>query len=272
MKILEYDDPGPVECICGGEFISHLLHCPYCNEVIKDAERQLASQFYTIEPSDPQVGITHADIVSWYDDKLKMEFFSNNETSLFIQLSKILLYDDAQKRWRYVNPELVLNGDSSLNDIKLFLEDIEHEIVETHLTHCCHIVNDGRSLHVYITNRLVSKLGRKWKSKEFLTAFKNVRYGFDPQKSRSERGRDGIYLLDRNYKVKNMMMKKIFDHYMDKKGSGFTEIANYLNKSPADFLAIRVVSHHMRILGVMCMEKDDCHITLVDYDDTEEGK
>jgi len=150
------------------------------------------------------------------------------------------------------------------------------ETVENRLNSECFIVihtfiRNDRKLHLALTERLriTAKKGKVWKSRAFLTTLKNAEYGFDFKKARSSRGRDGIYLLDRSFKPKNSMMKKIFDNYLDKANSGVEEVAQVLKTDSEKLLPVRLVSHSMRLLGVLCRGKGEDWLVLVDYDDTK---
>jgi hypothetical protein len=44
-----------------------------------------------------------------------------------------------------------------------------------------------------------SRIGRVWKSKAFVTTFKNEAYGFDPVRAQSPGGSDGIFPVSRQY-------------------------------------------------------------------------
>jgi hypothetical protein len=130
---------------------------------------------------------------------------------------------------------------------------------------------ERRALHVALTERLyrLAKRGRVWKSPAFLTALKNAAYGFDEARARSLGGADGIFLLDRGFTPKNEMMRKIFDRYLDRPGSGVEELASALQASVAQLSAVRVVSHHLRLLGVLWRAPGEDWLILVDYDDTK---
>jgi hypothetical protein len=47
------------------------------------------------------------------------------------------------------------------------------------------------------------------------------------------------------------MMRKIFARYLDRPGSGVADVAASLGARPTDLQAVRLVSHHMRLLGVL---------------------
>ena len=130
----------------------------------------------------------------------------------------------------------------------------------------------GRWLHVAVTDRL-RKHARKdgvWCSREMLTTLKNAAYGFDEGHARSVGGRDGIFLMDRDFRPPNEMMRKLFDRFLDKPGSGARELAVALGVPPADLRPVRLVSHHMRLLGVVARRADgEDWLVLVDCDRTE---
>ncbi len=131
-------------------------------------------------------------------------------------------------------------------------------------------MNDERRrvTQVLLTERFRKKCrkGKVWKSPAFLTALKNAEYGYDPKHSRSPGGYDGVFALDRDFRPANAMMKKLFDQFIDKPGSGIDEIAEALGVAKEELIPVRVVSHHMRLLGVMHQRKGVDIIALVDFD------
>lgn len=130
---------------------------------------------------------------------------------------------------------------------------------------------EGRALHVAVTERL-RKYARKdgvWRSREMLATLKNAAYGYDEQHARSVGGRDGLFLMDRGFRPPNEMMRKLFDRYLDKSDSGVGVVAATLGVGPADLLPLRLVSHHMRLLGVLARLPDADWLVLVDCDRSE---
>ena len=99
-----------------------------------------------------------------------------------------------------------------------------------------------------------------------LGTLKNAAYGFDESRARSVSGRDGIYIVDRDFDPPNEMMRKLFDRYLDKPGSGAEEVAASLDVPVADLLPVRLVSHHLRLLGVLARKADADCLVLVDCD------
>jgi hypothetical protein len=128
-----------------------------------------------------------------------------------------------------------------------------------------------RALHLALTERFyrACRKGNVWQSHAFLTAIKNAEYGFDPHLARSRGGRDGIFLLDRSYRPKNAMMTKLFDRYLDVPERGADQIAKALGTEVEHLQAVRLVSHHLRLLGVLWQESGADWLVLVDYDDTK---
>jgi hypothetical protein len=143
------------------------------------------------------------------------------------------------------------------------------------------INNDGMALlsynpenhtSVYITNDIIKKCkkGKVWNTPALLCTLQNCWYGIDPVKMKSPGGKDGIFLLDRDYKPKNEMQRKIFDQCIDKPGSAFMNYCDQFNVNPNNVLAVRVVSHHMRLLGILLKNDKTNTIVLVNYDNTKE--
>ncbi|MGD2151587.1 MAG: hypothetical protein PVJ20_14410 [Desulfobacterales bacterium] len=158
-----------------------------------------------------------------------------------------------------------------LKEIKKLIESVESKLSEHTFIIAHAFERNGRVLYVALTNRLKKscKRGRVWKSKAFLTAFKNAEYGFDESRAKSQGGSDGIFLLTRNYLPKNEMMKKIFDRFLDKQNSEAEVIAKELNINITSLLPVRLVSHHMRLLGVLMKGTTEDTLVLIDYDDTK---
>lgn len=127
----------------------------------------------------------------------------------------------------------------------------------------------GKTQVTYFTSALLKKCkkGRVWKSQAFLITLKNSKYGFDELQSRSVSGRDGIFLIDRHFVPRNSMQKKIFDQFIDKETSDFAKLVDVLQLHPGELKAVRVVSHHLRLLGFMEIRKNENILVLVDYDD-----
>lgn len=128
-----------------------------------------------------------------------------------------------------------------------------------------------RPLHLCLTARLRrrARKGRVWKSAGFLTAMKNAAYGYREGHTRSRGGADGIFALDRTFTPPNRMMSLLFAGYLDKPRSGAEAVAATLGVPLAELEPVRLVSHHMRLLGVVSRQEDGDWLVLVDYDDTK---
>lgn len=127
-----------------------------------------------------------------------------------------------------------------------------------------------RKLILGITERLRRRCrkGRVWKSREMLAAIKNAGYGFDPDHACSSGGRDGIFVLTRTHQPRNKMMRKIFNQFIDKPDSEAGAIARALGVPLPSLQPVRLVSHHMRLLGLLRDTGDEATLILVDYDNT----
>ncbi len=124
---------------------------------------------------------------------------------------------------------------------------------------------------VWITARLRKACRKRkiWKSPGMLTALKNAAYGLDPARQRSRGGADGIFLLDRAFRPENEMMRKVFDRFLDKPDPLVSTIAATFSVVPTALTPVRLVSHHLRLLGVLATQGTAAQLVLVDYDDTE---
>jgi hypothetical protein len=125
-----------------------------------------------------------------------------------------------------------------------------------------------RPLHLALTARL-RKQARKcgmWRSREMLATLKNAAYGFDERQARRAGGRDGLFIMDRDYRPPNEMMRKLFDRFLDGPDSGARELADAIGVAAAELLPVRLVSHHMRLLGVLARKDDGDWLVLVDCD------
>jgi hypothetical protein len=155
-----------------------------------------------------------------------------------------------------------------LDQLRHDLEQIETDLAGKPCVEFRVFERDGRRLHVLLTDRLRKKAhkGGVWKSRGMCITLKNAAYGFDPQGARCPGGKDGIFLLDRGHRRANEMMHKIFDRFLDRPNSGAKEIAEALGVSSESLVAVRLVSHHMRLLGVLHRAEAEDRLVLVDYD------
>ncbi len=156
-------------------------------------------------------------------------------------------------------------------EVKVMVHAIEAALAGAPFVELHAFERDGRTLHVALTERL-RKAARKegvWCSREMLVTLKNAAYGFDALRARSVGGRDGIFLMDRTFKPANDMMDKLFDRFIDKPGSGIDEMARALGVPKSDLLPVRLVSHHMRLLGVLARRDPADWLVLVDCDRAE---
>jgi hypothetical protein len=155
-----------------------------------------------------------------------------------------------------------------LAEVKECVERIEGRLAGEPFVVAWTEVRNRRPLHLALTEGLRKKArkGHVWKTPHFLSTLKNAEYGYDESHARSRGGSEGIFLLDRSFRPTNEMMHKVFDRYIDREGSGVREVAEALGATPEQFLAVRLVSHHMRLLGVLFRREAEDWLVLVDYD------
>lgn len=158
----------------------------------------------------------------------------------------------------------------TLAEVKECIERVEDRLSDRPFVIAWTEARNGRLLHVALTERLrkKSRKGHVWKSPHMLSTLRNAEYGYDESHARSHGGTDGIFLLDRGFRPENEMMHKIFGRYLDHDDSGVQEVAEALGTTPEQLVAVRLVSHHMRLLGVLLRRGLEDWLVLVDYDDT----
>lgn len=145
------------------------------------------------------------------------------------------------------------------------LRALEPALVDAPFVCLVRYERNGRGLNVCVTERLRRAAVKEgvWRSHEMVTALENGRYGFDLERARSVGGRDGVFVVDRDFRPANAMMKKLFDRYLDKPDSGAETVASELGCALSDLVAVRLVSHHMRLLGVLARSPRTADDTLV---------
>lgn len=155
--------------------------------------------------------------------------------------------------------------------LKVRLANAETLLDEEQLVNLCEYETPHGHLSLVITDRFrrARRKGKVWKSNAMLTALKNAAYGLDRDRTRSRGGADGIFLLDRDYRPANEMMRKIFDRFLDKPDPLVAVIEERYCVSPGAMLPVRIVSHHMRLLGVFIDAGEDARIVLIDFDYTK---
>ena len=155
-----------------------------------------------------------------------------------------------------------------LVDARERIRAIEDELADAPFVEFHAFERDGRTIRVGLTERLRRSARKEgvWRSREMLATLKNASYGFDERNSRSVGGRDGVFLMDRGFRPANEMMAKLFDRFLDKPGGGSDEIARSLGVSSSELLPVRLVSHHMRLLGVLVRRESVDWLILVDCD------
>lgn len=158
-----------------------------------------------------------------------------------------------------------------LDELKRRLADAEGRLDAEPFVELASFERDGAPLRLAVTARLRRQCRKEgvWRSREMLATLKNAAYGFEPSRARSAGGRDGLFLLDRDFAPPNEMMRKLFDRYLDRPGSGAEEVALALGAPAGELLPVRLVSQHLRLLGVLHRAPDGDRLVLVDCDRSE---
>lgn len=156
-----------------------------------------------------------------------------------------------------------------LSTLQRELADAEVQLATATYVALHPVARDGRPLQVVLTRRFhrIARRARLWRSTALLVTLKNAGYGFDPARARSLGGRDGIYLIDRT--VDGPMTRKLYTKFLDRPGSGAPELAAYLGAELPQLHAVRLVSHHLRLLGVLHRGDASDRLALVDLDQRE---
>jgi hypothetical protein len=162
-----------------------------------------------------------------------------------------------------------------IEDAKLRLSEAEKLLETAPAAEFGTFEQAGRILNVFITRRLKTKAkkARVWKNSAFLSALSNVKYGFNPVASLSRGGKDGIFLLTRQYKPINSMMLKLFSRFIDRRHPEYLELVSFLKLLEKNLSAVRVVSHHLRLLGLMELtgeSNNNQRLVLVDIDNEKD--
>ena len=160
-----------------------------------------------------------------------------------------------------------------LEEAKQRLRAAEQNLRESGLAEFATVETPHGHLRVVVSHRLRRRCRKAgvWASAQMLTALKNIAYGFDEAASRSRGGADGIFRIDRGYRPANSMMKKVFDQFLDKPDPLVSTIATMLGSTPDVWVPVRVVSHHMRLLGVLDRRTTESVLVLIDYDNEKSG-
>ncbi len=161
-----------------------------------------------------------------------------------------------------LNPESVASIAAQLASIEARLKDPESlECVAT-------FDASLPVLQVLVTGRLLreAKRSEHWRSKHFCATLSNAKYGFDNLQARSRSGKDGIFLMDRELVPSNLMQKKLFDKFLDKPDPLISIICAEFAVKPQELLPVRLVSHNMRLLGLLIASPQVTRLILVDLD------
>jgi len=157
-----------------------------------------------------------------------------------------------------------------LADLRQRLTDLEPVLSSTPLAEACRFITPTGLMVVSITERLRRSCDRAriWKTPAMLSTLRNAKYGLDRARTRSRGGADGVFLLDRGYLPRNEMMRKLFDRFLDRPDPLVAVVCSAFGVPSHDLVPVRLVSHHMRLLGVLVVQEEASQLVLVDYDDS----
>lgn len=155
-----------------------------------------------------------------------------------------------------------------LTETKTRLDQLEATLGDAAHVEFARFATPHGELRVYLTSRLRrrARKARVWRSRGFVATLKNAAYGFSASTPRSRGGSDGVFLLDRTFKPANSMMRRVFDQFLDKSDPLLATLEDDFDASREDWVPVRLVSHHMRVLGVLLPSSDGAHLFLVDVD------
>jgi hypothetical protein len=156
----------------------------------------------------------------------------------------------------------------TLQEMRKHLKSLQDELKSHTAVFFGQFERDGRVIDVFVTDALYKNARREneWASGHMVSALRNAQYGFNLDESRSNGGRDGIFILDRDYSPENSMMRKIFDKFLDNPRSSATAVAEFLGTTKEQLVPVRLVHHHIRLLGVLARRAGEDLLVLVDLD------
>ncbi|MDC0718842.1 hypothetical protein [Nannocystis bainbridge] len=159
-----------------------------------------------------------------------------------------------------------MTGTDELAALRLALDAAAAQLQTDAFAELPPVERDGRTLRVVLTRRFfkLTRRARIWQAPALPITLKNARYGFDPTRARSLGGRDGVFLLDRS--IDNTMTRKLYGQFLDRPDSGAAEVAAFLSADLSELQAIRLVSHHLRLLGVLHRGPAVDSLVLVNFD------
>jgi hypothetical protein len=159
-----------------------------------------------------------------------------------------------------------------LKECKQRITEAEQLLARSQLVEVARFTTPHGMLALAITDKFRKrcKKGKVWKTPAMLTAVKNAAYGFDSMVPRSRGGSDGIFCIDREYRPENSMMQKIFNQFLDKPDPLVAGLERELGAPKDRWTPVRLVSHHMRLLGVLIPLGSHSILALIDFDQNKE--
>jgi len=158
-----------------------------------------------------------------------------------------------------------------LREIRTRIDSIQGHLDKAPFVELVSFEHGEGVLKVALTDRFRRRAERAgiWGSDAMLHTLINAGRGFHDERPRSLGGDDGIFVLDRNFRPENVMMKRIFYEFLDRRPAELESILRALRCPYEQLQAVRLVSHHTRLLGVLARREGEDWLVLVDIDPTK---
>lgn len=158
-----------------------------------------------------------------------------------------------------------------LREIRTRVEAIETQLGCAPFVELASFRREEGALRIALTDRFRRQAERAgvWCSDGMLKNLLQAGHGLRKDRMRSLGGDDGIFVLDRNFRPENVMMRRIFGEFLDRRPAELESILGRLGCSLDHLKAVRVVSHHLRLLGIVAACDLDEWLILVDVDPTK---
>lgn len=162
-----------------------------------------------------------------------------------------------------------------LREIRTRVDSIQDQLPVAPFVELVRFDDGERVLRVALTDRFRQRAMRAkvWASEGMLRALTKAQRGFRAEHPRSLGGDDGIFVLDRNFRPENVMMRRMFQGFLDQRPQELRSILSALGRAPedahGDVQAVRLVADHTRLLGLLVRGMNEDWLILVDLDPTK---
>jgi len=158
-----------------------------------------------------------------------------------------------------------------LGEIRTRVDSAGHALEAAPFVEIAGFEIEGCVLRLALTQRFKLQAERAgvWGSEAMLHTMMNAGCGFHADRPRSLGGDDGIFVLDRNFCPENVMMRRMFQGFLDRRSEDLEAILRALECTVEDLQAVRLVSNHVRLLGLLHRSSREDWLVLVDVDPTK---